>query len=56
MSTDCNIPFSLGIPAATVGLCRGGGAHTRGEWIETESLKAGLRIAADLIAAHFVKK
>ncbi len=53
MSTDCNIPFSLGIPAATVGLCRGGGAHTREEWIEIESLQAGLRIAASLISAHF---
>ncbi|MGN0479624.1 MAG: M20/M25/M40 family metallo-hydrolase [Hominenteromicrobium sp.] len=52
-STDCNIPFSLGIPAATVGLCRGGGAHTREEWIETESLKAGFGIAADLISARF---
>lgn len=55
-STDCNIPFSLGIPAATVGLCRGGGAHTREEWIETKSLKAGLGIAADLIAARFLQK
>ena len=52
-STDCNIPFSLGIPAATVGLCRGGGAHTREEWIETDSVKAGFGIAADLIAARF---
>ena len=56
MSTDCNIPFSLGIPAAAVGLCRGGGAHTREEWIETESLKAGFRIAAELISAHFTGK
>lgn len=55
MSTDCNIPFSLGIPAATVGLCRGGGAHTREEWIETESLQAGLRIAAELVSAHFIQ-
>ena len=56
MSTDCNIPFSLGIPAAAVGLCRGGGAHTREEWIETESLKAGFRIAAELISAQFTGK
>lgn len=55
-STDCNIPLSMGIPAATVGLCSGGGAHTREEWIETESLKAGFGIAADLISAHFAPK
>lgn len=55
-STDCNIPLSMGIPAATVGLCSGGGAHTREEWIETESLKAGFGIAADLISAHFEPK
>ena len=55
-STDCNIPLSLGIPAASVGLCSGGGAHTREEWIETESLKAGFGIAADLISAHFEPK
>ena len=40
-STDCNIPLANGIPAAAIGLCVGAGEHTRGEWIETESLKAG---------------
>ena len=53
-STDCNIPFSMGIPAATIGLCSGDGAHTREEWIETDSLKTGFGIAADLISAHFM--
>lgn len=53
-STDCNIPFSLGIPAATIGLCLGGQAHTRQEWIYTESLKTGFFIAADLISDQFV--
>ena len=52
-STDCNIPFSLGIPAATIGLCLGGKAHTRQEWIYTESLKTGFAIAADLISEQF---
>jgi len=55
-STDCNIPLSMGIPAAAVGLCSGGGAHTREEWIEINSLKAGLGIAMDLISAHFLPK
>lgn len=52
-STDCNIPFFLGIPAATIGLCLGGKAHTRQEWIYTESLKTGFAIAADLISEQF---
>lgn len=49
-STDCNIPLSLGIPAVSFGLCDGGGAHTREEWIETASLETGLRIALDALA------
>ncbi len=47
-STDCNIPLSLGIPAACVGLIRGGGAHTKEEWIEADSLEDGLKIAGEL--------
>ena len=48
-STDCNIPLSLGIPAVSFGLCDGGGAHTRQEWIETDSLETGLRIALETV-------
>lgn len=44
-STDANIPLSLGIPAATFGLYRGGGAHTREEYVEMDSLTPGLKIA-----------
>lgn len=44
-STDANIPLSLGIPAATFGLYRGRGAHTRQEYIEIDSLVPGLKIA-----------
>lgn len=44
-STDANIPLSLGIPAATFGLYRGGGAHTRQEYVQIESLTPGLKIA-----------
>ena len=48
-STDCNIPLSLGIPAVSFGLCDGGGAHTRQEWVETASLETGLRIALETV-------
>lgn len=44
-STDCNIPLSQGIPAIAFGAYRGGGAHTLGEWIETDSLRQGMRVA-----------
>lgn len=40
-STDCNIPFSMGIPALAFGGYLGKGAHTREEFIELESLKKG---------------
>lgn len=53
-STDCNIPLSLGVPAVSFGLCHGGGAHTREEWIETASLKTGLGIAIETML-HFSK-
>lgn len=44
-STDCNIPLSLGIPAACIGVFIGGGMHKREEWVEKSSLKTGLEIA-----------
>lgn len=52
-STDCNIPLSLGIPAICVGCYRGGGAHTREEYVEIDSLQSGLEFALDLILSHF---
>lgn len=54
-STDCNIPLSLGLPAVSFGLCDGGGAHTREEWIETASLETGLRIALETLL-HFAEE
>ncbi|MCR5611192.1 MAG: M20/M25/M40 family metallo-hydrolase [Clostridiales bacterium] len=48
-STDANIPLSLGVPAVTLGLFSGGGAHTREEWLDLDSLEAGLGIALGLI-------
>lgn len=44
-STDCNIPLSMGIPAVSMGVYFGGGAHTREEWIEKSSLIPGLEVA-----------
>jgi len=52
-STDANIPHSLGIPAITMAVWLGGGAHTREEWISKDSLtpgfEIGLRTAIDLL-------
>ncbi len=43
-STDANIPHSLGIPAITMAVWIGAGAHTREEYVEKDSLKPGLEI------------
>ncbi len=48
-STDCNIPLNLGIPAACFGVYHGKGAHTRGEWIDVESTKLGMKILCQLL-------
>lgn len=52
-STDCNIPLSMGIPAICTGCYTGGGAHTREEWVQIDSLLPGLKIAFELILHHF---
>lgn len=52
-STDCNIPLSMGIPAVCVGCVRGGGAHTREEYVEIDSLAPGLGVAFEMILSHF---
>lgn len=51
-STDANIPLSLGIPAVTFGLYRGGGAHTRQEYVTISSLTPGLKIALSFLLNH----
>lgn len=51
-STDSNIPLSLGIPANTVGTIRGGGAHTREEWVELDSMDPGQAIALSLMLQY----
>lgn len=54
-STDCNIPHSMGIPAVCVGAYMGGGAHTREEWVEKESLPKGFNIVKDIVLYYFEK-
>ena len=53
LSTDANMPLSLGIPATTVGLCQGALAHTREEYVEISSLTPGLAVGLKLILPHF---
>lgn len=52
-STDCNIPLSMGIPSVCAGCYDGAGAHTREEYVEIDSLLPGLKIAFELVLAHF---
>ena len=52
-STDCNVPLSMGIPAICVGCYEGAGAHTREEFVKTDSLLPGMKFAADMILYHF---
>lgn len=52
-STDCNIPHSMGIPAVCVGTYKGGGTHTRQEWVNKESVAVGVGIVADVVETYF---
>lgn len=49
-STDANAPLAHGIPAVCCGVGRGGSAHTPSEWLEEESLSAGLNFSACLLS------
>lgn len=42
-STDANMPLSLGLPALVLGVTSGAGAHTPGEFINTEPVERGLQ-------------
>ncbi|GAB4444152.1 MAG: M20/M25/M40 family metallo-hydrolase [Anaerolineales bacterium] len=50
-STDANIPLSRGYPALVLGVTRGGGAHTRDEFIETEPVAKGMAQVARFVRA-----
>jgi acetylornithine deacetylase/succinyl-diaminopimelate desuccinylase-like protein len=43
----------MGIPAITMGCFRGGGAHTREEWVDIASLTPGYRIALEMVLSKF---
>ncbi|WP_312832204.1 M20/M25/M40 family metallo-hydrolase [Sedimentibacter saalensis] len=51
-STDGNIPLSKGIFANTIGTIAGGEAHKREEWVDLDSLSAGMSIALDLMLKY----
>lgn len=52
-STDCNVPLSMGIPAVCFGCILGGGMHTREEYVELDSLAAGLQTALETVLYYF---
>jgi di/tripeptidase len=41
-STDANIPLSKGYPALVLGVSKGGGAHTKNEFIEVAPIETGM--------------
>jgi acetylornithine deacetylase/succinyl-diaminopimelate desuccinylase-like protein len=52
-STDANSALAIGVPAVTIGAIIGAGSHTRGEWIETDSLRIGQQIALASVMQYF---
>lgn len=52
-STDANASLALGIPSVTVGAIVGGGAHTRGEWVDLSCLENAVRIALGILKWSF---
>lgn len=42
-STDANVPLSRGLPAVVLGVTKGAGAHTTGEFIYTEPVERGMQ-------------
>ncbi len=56
MSTDANIPLSLGIPSLCLGVCEGGGMHTREEWLVKKSYHLGLAVGIETVLALTTKE
>ena len=52
-STDCNIPYSYGVPAIAIGGYMGEGTHTREEWIYLDSLKQGYPLIVATVLDHY---
>lgn len=55
ISTDCNIPLSMGIPSVCYGTCFGAGAHTREEYVERDSIGLGYEVALSGVLRYFSK-
>lgn len=51
-STDANVPLSRGVLANTIGTIVGGEAHKREEWVDLNSIPAGMRIVLDLVLQY----
>lgn len=54
-STDCNWPLSLGVPAICFGGYLGGGAHTRGEYVDLSTIPTGFPIVMEFIMSYFAE-
>ncbi len=52
-STDANIPLSRGLPAVTIGLSSGFGAHTSNEYIHIQPLFLGLEQLVQIVERIF---
>ena len=50
-STDCNVPYSLGVPALAIGLNTHSGVHTYEEWVDKKSMILGFEIGLKLAIA-----
>lgn len=48
-STDAAAAVEVGIPAITVGVYQGGGAHTPEEWVDPQSLLQGRQVLLELV-------
>ncbi len=51
LSTDANVPMSLGIASINIGACESYGAHTREEYLEKESVVDGVEVAVRTVLA-----
>ncbi|HSG45375.1 MAG TPA: M20/M25/M40 family metallo-hydrolase [Anaerolineales bacterium] len=49
-STDANIPLSRGYPALVLGVTKGGGAHTKKEFIDAQPIERGMAQLFDFIS------
>lgn len=52
-STDANSSLAVGVPGVTIGAAAGRGAHTRGEWVELDSMLPGSKIALATVLQYF---